>query len=255
MTGTCADRLVLNMTVPRFYCPMALGVGETVDLPDAAAHHAARVLRLRNGDRLTLFNGYGGEYAAVIASVARDQVGVEIQSFRDIDRESPLAVTLVQAISGGDRMEITLQKAVELGVAGIAPVISHRSVMRLTGERAEKRMQRWQQIVIAACEQCGRNRVPPVAPILTLPEWLETGERAPSRWMLSPYANQSLRALAKPAQELQLLVGPEGGFTEEEEGAAMHAGFTGIRLGPRTLRTETAAPALLAAMQILWGDL
>jgi len=242
------------MTVPRFFCPEILDVGKTVELPRMAAHHAARVLRLRVDDSVTVFNGHGGEYAAVIARVVRDAVTVAIKGYLDIERESPLAVTLVQAISAGDRMDLTLQKAVELGVARIAPVIGHRSIMRLSGERAEKRVQHWQQVVIAACEQCGRNRVPLVTPMVPLPAWLETAERAPARWMLSPHAAHALRALARPAHALQLLVGPEGGFTEEEESAAASAGFVGIRLGPRILRTETAAPTLLAAMQALWGD-
>ncbi len=219
-----------------------------------AAHHAARVLRLRVGDSVTVFNGRGGEYAAVIGKIVRDQVTVEIESHIAVERESPLNVTLVQAVSSGDRMDLTLQKAVELGVACIAPVIGHRSIMRLSGERAEMRVQRWQQVVVAACEQCGRNRVPTVMTMLPISTWFETAEKAQTRWVLSPRAEHQLRALARPAQALQLLVGPEGGFTEEEERAAADAGFVGMRLGPRILRTETAAPAVLAAMQALWGD-
>ncbi len=242
------------MTTPRFYCPMPLAADKTIELPETAAHHAVRVLRLRIGDGICVFNGLGGEYVGEIAAAVSGRVEVQLQSFRDIDRESPLAVILVQAISGGDRMEITLQKAVELGVAGVVPVISHRSVMRLSGERAERRVQRWQQIAVAACEQCGRNRIPQVYPIATLADWLGKNEHGLIRWMLSPHAGHSLRALAKPMQAMQLLVGPEGGLTEEEERAATEHGFAGVRLGPRTLRTETAAPAILAAMQGLWGD-
>ncbi len=242
------------MPVPRFYCPQTLAVGTTFELPPRAAHHAVRVLRLRAGDGIAVFNGAGGEYSGAIVSVARDRVVVEIQARFDVERESPLDVTLVQAVSSGDRMDLTIRKAVELGVTRIAPVISERSVVQLSGDRARKREQHWSEVVIAACEQCGRNRLPLVAAVLPLSAWIGAEPRAPTRWILSPSAANSVRGIARPDGALQLLVGPEGGFTEEEERAAAGAGFVGIRLGPRTLRTETAAPAALAAIAVLWGD-
>lgn len=242
------------MSLPRFYSPITLAVGGPVELASSAAHHAVKVLRLRVGDALILFDGHGGEYTAAIERIDKKRVVVNVQSHQDIERESPLAITLVQAVSSRDRMDITLQKAVELGVARIIPVMSQRSVVRLDGERAEQRMLHWQQVVIAACEQCGRNRVPQVEALVPLASFLLQPGAQADRWMLSPRAEQALRTQAKPQAALQLLVGPEGGLNNDEESAAMHVGYKPVRLGPRILRTETAAPALLAALQALWGD-
>ncbi len=242
------------MSLPRFYTPHALAVGGHIELASSAAHHAANVLRMRVGDALILFDGGGGEYSAHLESVDKKRVVVSVDSHVDLERESPLAVTLVQAVSSRDRMDVTLQKAVELGVARIVPVMSQRSVVRLSGERAEQRVQHWQQVVISACEQCGRNQVPQVEALSPLVTYLERPSSDVIRWMLSPSAEHALRSLEKPQTEVQLLVGPEGGLTAEEERAAGDAGFTSVRIGPRILRTETAAPALLAAMQALWGD-
>jgi len=225
-----------------------------LDLPSRAAHHATRVLRLRIGAGITVFNGMGGEYSAQIVSVARDHVTAGIQARVEVERESPLDVTLVQAVSSGDRMDLTIRKAVELGVTRIVPVISMRSVVQLSGDRAAKRVQHWEDVVIAACEQCGRNRLPPVAAALPLTTWIRSAQCVPARWMLTPDAADSVRSLARPDAAVQLLVGPEGGFTTEEKQAAADAGFVGVRLGPRTLRTETAAPAALAVFAALWGD-
>ena len=242
------------MSAPRFYCPLTLSVGMVLDLPSRAAHHATRVLRLRIGAGITVFNGVGGEYSAQIVSVARDHVAVGVQARVEVERESPLDVTLVQAVSSGDRMDLTIRKAVELGVTRIVPVISVRSVVQLSGDRAAKRVQHWEDVVIAACEQCGRNRLPPVAAALPLTTWIRSAQCVPARWMLAPDAADSVRSLARPDGAVQLLVGPEGGFTVEEKLAAADAGFVGVRLGPRTLRTETAAPAALAVFAALWGD-
>ena len=242
------------MSNPRFYVPAPLSVATPVALPVAAAHHAVRVLRLQVDAPLTLFNGAGGEYAARIISISKSEVVVNIERHDAIERESPLAVTLVQALSSGERMDLTIQKAVELGVAQIVPVETERCVVRLQGERAVKRVQHWQQIVISACEQCGRNRLPVVSPILSIDAWLASGGRDTQRWLLSPRAAQALRELPLPTKPIELLVGPEGGFTDAEMAAAQRARYEGVRLGPRVLRTETAAPALLAAVQALWGD-
>jgi 16S rRNA (uracil1498-N3)-methyltransferase len=242
------------MSNPRFYVSVALTAQTTLALPEAAAHHAARVLRLRSGDAVTLFNGTGGEYAARITAIGKHDVTVAIERHDPVERESPLQVTLVQAVSSGERMDLTIQKAVELGVSRIVPVESERCVVRLKGERAEKRVAHWRQVVVSACEQCGRNRIPEVRMILPFDVWLAADENAAQRWVLLPGARTALRDLPRPDKPVELLVGPEGGLTDAEAEAAQRAGFRPVRLGPRVLRTETAAPALLAALQALWGD-
>jgi 16S rRNA (uracil1498-N3)-methyltransferase len=242
------------MSTPRFHVPAALTVSSTLDLPEAVAHHAARVLRLRSGDAITLFNGSGGEYAARITAVGKHAVTVAVERYDPVERESPLPITLVQAVSSGERMDLTIQKAVELGVARIVPVESERCVVQLKGERAAKRMAHWQQVVVSACEQCGRNRIPEVRMISPLNVWLAAEEIDTQRWVLLPGAETALRDLPRPQKPIELLVGPEGGLTEAEVDAARRAGYQSVRLGPRVLRTETAAPALLAALQALWGD-
>lgn len=242
------------MNFHRFFCPGELAAGMTVALPEAAARHAARVLRLGVGEPLTLFNGEGGEAEARIAAVRKDEVMAEVLARREIERESPLAVTLVQALQSGDKMDLTVQKAVELGVAAIQPVASRRSVVRLAGERAARRVEHWRGVAASACEQCGRNRVPAVAPIAELDAWLAQPARpGVLRLMLSPQAALTLDRLP-PAAAVELLVGAEGGLDPREADAAAAAGFVGVRLGPRVLRTETAGLAVLAALQALWGD-
>jgi 16S rRNA (uracil1498-N3)-methyltransferase len=241
------------MTTPRFYCPEILAQSGTAELPEQAAHHAARVLRLQAGDRVSVFNGRGGEGDARITDIGKRNVTLEIVDWHAVERESPLQVQLAQAISAGEKMDFTLQKAVELGVGDIQPLASERSVVRLSGERAEKRVAHWQGVVIAACEQSGRNRVPEVAPIRPLLDWLGRQDEG-LRLMLSPVAEVGLRDLPKPTGNITLLIGPEGGLSPAEAEAAQRYGFTPVRLGARVLRTETAALAALAAMQTLWGD-
>lgn len=160
------------MTSPRFHCPVPLAAGRSVDLPENAARHAARVLRLRVGDDIVLFEGNGGECKARIAAVERDRVTADVLDRQAVEREAPIRVTLVQALQSGDKMDLTIQKAVELGAAGIIPVASRRSVLKLDGARAAKRLAHWQGVAVAACEQCGRNRVPLVAEIESLERWL-----------------------------------------------------------------------------------
>lgn len=241
----------------RFHYRGKLGNGSEVRLHPDAAHHAVRVLRLGVGEPVVLFDGLGGEFEARITSIERGDVCVRTGAHVGIERESRLYVTLVQGLSSGDRMDITLQKAVELGVAAIQPVATERSVVKLKGERAQRRVEHWQNLVIAACEQCGRNRVPEVAAVLSLPEWLAQIEMAApqdeARLLLSPEATQSLKDLT-PVARMTLLVGPEGGLSPVETRLAQSRGFKPVRLGPRTLRTETAALATLAAIQALWGD-
>jgi len=239
--------------MPRFYCREALSPGAHVELPEPVARHAVRVLRLPPGAPMVLFDGRGGEYPAHIQRIERDRVLAELGAWREIERESPLSITLVQALQAGEKMDYTIQKAVELGVRHIVPVESRRSVMRLAGERAGKRVAHWQGVVASACEQCGRNQVPLVAPLEKLENWLARPAPAGLRLMLAPDAEQTLVALP-PATEIQLLIGSEGGLDPQEMIAARQAGFQAVRLGPRVLRTETAGLAALAAMQALWGD-
>jgi 16S rRNA (uracil1498-N3)-methyltransferase len=238
----------------RLYCPLALATGAMVDLPEAAAHHAARVLRLKAGDELTLFNGRGGEFAARIARADSGAVTASVGAFCDIDRESPLVVTLVQGLASGDRMDYAIQKAVELGVTAVQPVTAGRSVARLDASRAEKRNLHWRQIAISACEQCGRNRIPNVLPLRGLDDWLLLPSSASLRLLLAPESERALVQTARPIGSVEILIGPEGGLAPEEMSAALRAGFTAVRLGPRVLRTETAAVAVLGAMNTLWGD-
>ncbi|BBP05901.1 ribosomal RNA small subunit methyltransferase E [Sulfuriferula plumbiphila] len=241
--------------MPRFYLPDTLAPDTLITLPDACAHHAARVLRLTAGDAVTLFNGQGGEWAGNIHHIGKREVEVHVDARQDVERETPLRVTLAQGVSSGERMDYTLQKAVELGVHAIQPVACARSVVKLSGERADKRRNHWQNLVIAACEQCARNRVPEVSDIAPLPVWLAQSATAPLKLMFAPDAQHTLHTLPRPGGDVTMLAGPEGGFAADEYSAALTAGFIPIRLGPRVLRTETAALAALAAMQTLWGDL
>lgn len=241
----------------RFHFHGKLGNGAEVRLHADAAHHAVRVLRLGVGEPVVLFDGLGGEFEARITRIDRGDVSVKTGAHVDVERESRLHVRLVQGLSSGDRMDITLQKAVELGIAAIQPVATERSVVKLKDERAQRRVEHWQNLVVAACEQCGRNRVPEVAAVLGLPEWLAHVEMpvpaGEARLLLSPAAAQSLRERT-PVSRLTLLVGPEGGLSSTEMQLAQSRGFMPVKLGPRILRTETAALATLAAIQALWGD-
>lgn len=241
------------MNLPRFYCREALAPGAHIELPEPVARHAIRVLRLPPGALITLFDGRGGEYAARIERIEKDRVIAALGAWQEIERESPLAITLVQAVQAGEKMDFTIQKAVELGIGSIIPVDSRRSVTRLTGDRAAKRVAHWQGVSASACEQCGRNRVPLVAPLDKLENWLARPAPGALRLLLAPDAPDTLASI-RPAQKVQLLIGAEGGLDPQEVLAATQAGFQAVRLGPRVLRTETAGLAALAAMQALWGD-
>jgi 16S rRNA (uracil1498-N3)-methyltransferase len=250
--------IILTMNPPRFYSPFPLTAGARVELPEGVVRHATRVLRLTSGDALTLFDGNGGEYACRIHSLDRGAAIAEVLSWCDVERESPLGLTLVQALQAGEKMDLTMQKAVELGVGRIVPVVTRRSVVRLEGERARKRVAHWRAVVASACEQCGRNRVPEVAELEDLRNWLgrpPVGTK-PIRLMLDPDASMTLDSFHRPgtATTVELLIGAEGGLTPEEADMARLAGFAAVRLGPRVLRTETAGLATLAAIQCLWGD-
>jgi 16S rRNA (uracil1498-N3)-methyltransferase len=236
--------------VPRLFVDADLRPQAKLILPEDAAHHAARVLRLREGDPVVLFDGRGGEYEARLFMPGRGQVVAEIGEWRDVERETPLAVTLVQAVSSGEKMDFTIQKAVELGVAAIQPLLTVKSVVRLSAEREAKKLAHWKRVAIAACEQCGRNRIPEIGEPVPL-ERYKTPESC-SKILLSPIGTQTLAGLAR--SPVALAVGPEAGFSAEEERLLQRTGFVPVRLGQRILRTETAALAALAALNAIAGD-
>ena len=241
--------------IPRFFVAAELRAGERVALREEASHHAARVLRLAPGDTVTVFDGRGGEHAATVAEVRRGEVLVAVGERRDFEVESPLAVTLVQGLSSSEHMDATVQKSVELGAAVIQPLLTEKSVVRLTAERAEAKLAHWRRIAIAACEQCGRNRVPEVRAPAALRDYCARPDAASVRVLLSVQAEAGLRdALAKAGRSIVVAAGPEAGFSAAEEAMLVSAGFRPVRLGPRVLRTETAAPAALAALNALAGD-
>lgn len=242
------------MRIPRLYVPIPLSSGARVTLDQNAANHAVRVLRLSAGAPLILFNGEGGEYAGLIESIHRHSVTIAVGEIHDPGRESPLDITLAQGVSRGERMDYTLQKAVELGVTRIVPVLSERSVVKLAGERLQRRLHHWQGVITGACEQCGRDRVPALRQVIALNRWLPHAG-AGLKLVLHHNAKHGLSALDPAPRPITLLIGPEGGLSDAEIRDAVAAGFTPLRLGPRVLRTETAAVVALTALQTLWGDL
>jgi 16S rRNA (uracil1498-N3)-methyltransferase len=238
--------------VPRLYCDASLPPGATVELPERAVRHVA-ALRLRKGDALVLFNGDGHESDATLTALGKRGAACLVRSRRAVDRESPLEVRLAQGVCAGDRMDLVLQKATELGIAAIQPLVTARSIVRLSSERQGRRETHWQNVVIAACEQCGRNRIPAVAPSAAFGEFLARLPRDGTRVLLVPEGEATIRALA-PRAPVTLLIGPEGGLAPEERALALAAGFGAVRFGPRILRTETAPLAAIAALQALYGD-
>jgi len=243
------------MRLNRIFCDGPLSEGLEVKLPSAGAYHVARVLRMRAGAPLIVFDGTGGAFQAELAQVEGDNVTARLVHRTSDTAESPLKVTLVQGVSRSERMDWTLQKATELGVAAIAPVLTARSVVRLDDKQASKKQQHWRGIVIGACEQCGRTRVPNVSAPMQLRSYFANVRKEGLRLVLSPSAPGSLAGLASLPSKVELLIGPEGGLDDDELTAARTAGFTPVRLGPRVLRTETAAVVALAVLQALWGDL
>jgi 16S rRNA (uracil1498-N3)-methyltransferase len=241
------------MRVSRLYVPLDLEENALVRLDEDSGHYLRTVLRLRQGADLTVFNGDGCEYAAQVAEAGRDGVRLRIAGCRRPAVESPLVIHLGLGIARGERMDLAVQKAVELGVARITPLFTEHCVVRLDEGKRGSRRQHWQKIVRSACEQCGRNRVPEVDEPVELTRWVEG--RAGLGLFFDPRGQTSLRHLPRPEGVVSLLSGPEGGFAERERGAARAAGFIPVRLGPRILRAETAVLAALAAIQVLWGDL
>ena len=237
--------------MPRFYVDTALRAGMSCLLPEDSAHHAVHVLRVRSGEDITLFNGRGGEYAARIASIERLKVLVDVLAHRPIERELPLRVVLAQGISSGERMDFTVRKSVELGVAEIQPLLADASVARPKGERAAARHAHWQKVAIAACEQCGRNRIPTVHAPVPVHDYRGA---AGTKLLLTPSAELRFSVACKSGEEFTIAAGPEAGFSPEEQATLVDAGFVPARLGPRVLRTETAGVAALAALSALRGD-
>ena len=242
------------MRLIRIFVEAALAEGARVSVTGAAAAHAQRVLRLEAGDALTLFNGDGHDYPSRIAGFGRGTVEVTVEGRGDARPESPLAVTLVQGIARSERMDLMVQKATELGVAAILPVTTARSVVRLDRDTRERKLAHWRGIAIAACEQCGRARIPTIGAPVPLAECLGA-PAAGTRLLLAPDAALSLADAARGESSVEVLVGPEGGLEDGERDAALAAGFRTCRLGPRVLRSETAAIAALAILQSVAGDL
>ena len=239
--------------MPRFYVDFALSPDSVVELPDNVVRQL-NVLRVKNTEEIVLFNGDGKVYPALPEVLEKRRASVRILREEATDNESPLNITLVQAVSAAERMDFTLQKSVELGVAEIRPVISERCVVRLSGERAEKRVARWQEIVVSACEQSGRNIVPKVLPLTTYAQALQQLPQETAKLLMSLNRAQKLSDVRPQSGKVVFMVGPEGGWTEKEEQQAFDAGFQSVTLGKRVLRTETASLAAIAAMQTLWGD-
>lgn len=243
------------MSAPRFFCPVTLPSNGTFELPPDAAHHANRVLRLRVGDNVQIFDGEGRACNATISEISGKRVDINIINACPAQSIAPLRIVLAQAMSSSEKMDWVVQKATELGAAEIQPVQTQRSVAKLTNERAEKRTEHWRGVVIAACEQCGRNDLTQVHTPIDLSHWLASMRLTEgSKFILLPGGDTALHAQSKPQGQVTLLVGPEGGFSPDEAIMAKQAGFIPILLGPRILRTETAAISGITALQMLWGD-
>jgi 16S rRNA (uracil1498-N3)-methyltransferase len=239
----------------RVYIEEPLASGSRCLVTGSAANHLLRVLRLGVGSAVTLFDGTGGEYAARIELLQKDAVRIEVGAHAVSERESPLAVTLAQGISRGERMDWVIQKATELGVRRIVPIFTERSVVRLDARQAQKKSQHWRGIAVAACEQCGRNHLPELAAPVDLQDFLASAAHEDAlRVLLSPAGTLRIGAI-EPLEKITLLIGPEGGLALAEKAAAVAQGFVEVQLGPRVLRTETAAIAALAALQQAFGDL
>ena len=244
------------MRLTRCYVALPLQAGARVVLPDVTANHLARVLRLREGDACVLFNGDGQDHDGRIASIGKREVVVELQASRAVDNESPLHVTLLQGIARGEKMDLILQKATELGVAAVVPVSGDRTEVRLDAERAGKRLAHWRSVLESACEQSGRARVPALGAPATLDAAARAIDGEGLRLVLDPQGEHRLDSLHSPAGgNVWIAIGPEGGWSPRDRTILQAAGFNGLRLGPRVLRTETAGLAAIAALQARFGDL
>jgi 16S rRNA (uracil1498-N3)-methyltransferase len=243
------------MRLTRVYVETPLVAGQRLTVDAGAANHISRVLRSRVGDELTLFDGRGGEYAGKIEAIRKDTVQVSVFAHRAVERESPLQLMLAQGISRGERMDWVVQKATELGATHITPLFTERSVVHLDEKQASRKIQHWRAIAIAACEQSGRNRIPEIAAPLGLHEFLQGAHAIGTPLLLSPRATVRMADTSVADTGTTVLIGPEGGLDDVEQEAAAAAGFTPVRLGPRVLRTETAALSALTLLQQRFGDL
>jgi 16S rRNA (uracil1498-N3)-methyltransferase len=241
------------MRVPRIYTGQVLQAETDIDLEPGPSQHVARALRMQAGDELVLFDGDGGEYPATIIAVEKRMVAVRCHQHRPREVESALSIHLGIAVSRGDRMDWVVQKATELGVADISPLDTERTEVKLPATRAEKKLGHWRRIAISACEQCGRNRLPAIHPVMDLQSWLGAA-RAEKKYVLHHRTGDHIDTRARP-RSVALLIGPEGGLGDREIEAAEKAGFQALGLGPRVLRTETAPLAALAIIQSRWGDM
>lgn len=241
------------MRTIRIHTQQALSAGSECVLDAAPSHHLATVLRARTDQAIELFNGDGNAYAARIISISKKAVTVTVESCTPHNNESPLGIELGIGISKGDRFDFVLQKSTELGITAISPLITERTEVRLDNERIEKKTEHWRQVVISACEQSGRNSIPDVNAPQKLADWMSTCD-APQKFVLHHRAARAPDAAMKPLR-VALLIGPEGGLSQQEIAAAEQCGFSAWRLGPRVLRTETAPLAAITALQWLWGDL
>ena len=242
------------MQITRIFTDTPLSINESLELPEAAAHHVGRVLRMRPDQKIHVFNGRGGYFTATITAIDKHSVRIIPLEFFEEERESNLNITLCQGISRGQHMDFTVQKAVELGVRKIVPLLTEFGNVRLDQERAEKRLAHWRSIIIHACEQSGRNRLPEIISPISLPDWV-VGPGSGRKLIFAPVAGINLKKMMPLERDIILLMGPEGGFREDELELAARAGYEIVTLGPRVLRTETAAVAALTAIQVLWGDL
>lgn len=241
--------------MPRFYCPLPLSIGAIINLPDEVAHHVF-VLRQNVGDNINIFNGEGGCYVATLTQVAKKSVVAEVKVFLPEECELPYSLNLVQALPEASKMDWIIEKAMELGVSAMQPLAAQRCVVRLSAERAEKKQAHWQGIIIAAAEQCGRNRLAHLSPVMNFNQWLGQQDMH-QRILLTPRAEQSLADWSRhhPAQAVSLMVGPEGGYSDEEENLAIKHGVLPLSIGPRILRTETAGLAAIAILNAAWGGM
>lgn len=239
----------------RIFQAIPLSVGSVIQLDESASHHLARVLRASVNDAVIVFNGQGGEYAGVITRIDKKSVTIAIEKHATREAESPIDIWLAQGISRGEKMDYTIQKAVELGVKKIIPLFTERCNVKLDNERSEKRLLHWQSIIVSACEQSGRNHIPDILQPQSLDAWLET-VKADYCFVLSPHTGQKLKTLSVPEQaSVVLLIGPEGGLSEREIERARLRNFLALNLGPRILRTETAAVAAITSLQCCFGDM
>ncbi|CAH9053551.1 Ribosomal RNA small subunit methyltransferase E [Pseudoalteromonas holothuriae] len=242
------------MRIPHIYHPFELTLNNQTILGDDAAGHIARVLRMQVGEKVSLFNGQGGEFLCEIIEISKKKTSVQVLEFNNRDCESPLKIHLGQGISRGDKMDFTIQKSVELGISEITPLFTSRCGVKLSGERLAKKHAQWQKIAIAAAEQSGRNTITVINPPIEINTWLAQPSNE-LKLTLHPRAEHNIKTLPTPTTGIRFIVGPEGGFTDEEMQATNQQGFIDVRLGPRVLRTETAALTVLSALQLQFGDL